>query len=229
MKTEELLAWSEQNIMGTYKRFPVVLVEGKGAKVRDSNGKVYLDFVAGIAVCSLGHSHPKVVEAIKKQADRLTHVSNLYHIEPQIRFAHLVQVELPVHGGVADEGVLLARRLSASGPVAQAPEVPLALGALLAHETLLLEEGEVELRTSHNWRYFGVVIRILSCYRMYDARSSHMWQVSRPFLCRYFWWYSSALQNGPAFSTRVAIGLLNRPLASLVIFERSAVERCSSS
>jgi len=87
MTTDELIALSEKNIMGTYKRFPVVLVKGVGASVWDSDGKEYLDFVAGIAVCSLGHSHPKVVEAIKRQLDILTHVSNLYYIEPQIRFA----------------------------------------------------------------------------------------------------------------------------------------------
>ena len=87
MTTDELMALSDKYIMSTYKRFPIVLVRGSGAKVWDSNGKEYLDFVAGIAVCSLGHSHPKVVEAIKKQVEILTHVSNLYHIEPQILYA----------------------------------------------------------------------------------------------------------------------------------------------
>jgi predicted acetylornithine/succinylornithine family transaminase len=87
MTTDELIALSDKYIMSTYKRFPMVLVRGSGAKVWDSNGKEYLDFVAGIAVCSLGHSHPKVVEAIKKQVEILTHVSNLYHIEPQILYA----------------------------------------------------------------------------------------------------------------------------------------------
>ena len=87
MTTDELIALSEKYIMSTYKRFPIVLVRGAGAKVWDSNGKEYLDFVAGIAVCSLGHSHPQVVEAIKKQVEILTHVSNLYHIEPQILYA----------------------------------------------------------------------------------------------------------------------------------------------
>jgi len=87
MTTDELIALSDKYIMSTYKRFPIVLVRGSGAKVWDSNGKEYLDFVAGIAVCSLGHSHPKVVEAIKKQVEILTHVSNLYHIEPQILYA----------------------------------------------------------------------------------------------------------------------------------------------
>ncbi len=90
MTTEELIAHSDQYIMGTYRRFPIVLVRGSGAKVWDSDGREYLDFVAGIAVCSLGHCHPKVAEAIKKQAGILTHVSNLYHIEPQIILAKLL-------------------------------------------------------------------------------------------------------------------------------------------
>lgn len=87
MTSEELMALSEKNIMGTYKRFPLVLTKGAGASVWDKNGKEYLDFVSGIAVCSLGHSHPRVVEAIRQQAGVLTHVSNLYYIEPQILFA----------------------------------------------------------------------------------------------------------------------------------------------
>jgi acetylornithine and succinylornithine aminotransferases len=87
MTTEELIALSEKNIMGTYRRFPIVLTRGEGVRVWDRDGKEYLDFVAGIAVCSLGHSHPAVVEAIKRQAETLMHVSNLYHIEPQIHFA----------------------------------------------------------------------------------------------------------------------------------------------
>ncbi len=90
MTTDELIALSDKCIMATYKRFPIVLVRGSGAKVWDSNGKEYLDFVAGIAVCSLGHSHPKVIAAIKKQAEILTHVSNLYYIEPQIHLARML-------------------------------------------------------------------------------------------------------------------------------------------
>ena len=90
MKTEEIMSLSGKYIMNTYKRFPLVLVRGSGAWVWDSNGKKYLDMAAGIAVCSLGHAHPKVVAAIQKQAETLMHVSNLYHIEPQIHFAKLL-------------------------------------------------------------------------------------------------------------------------------------------
>jgi acetylornithine/N-succinyldiaminopimelate aminotransferase len=121
MNTKELMELSDQNIMGTYKRFPVVLVKGSGMQVWDSNGKVYLDFVAGIAVCSLGHSHPKVVEAIQRQAELLTHVSNLYYIEPQIRFAKLLaensfadKVFFCNSGAEANEGAIKLARKYAS-------------------------------------------------------------------------------------------------------------------
>jgi len=90
MTKEELIASSEKNIVGTYRRQPVVFVRGEGAHLWDIEGKEYIDFVAGIAVCSLGHSHPKVVEAIRKQAGTLMHVSNLYYTEPQIRFAEML-------------------------------------------------------------------------------------------------------------------------------------------
>jgi acetylornithine/N-succinyldiaminopimelate aminotransferase len=90
MNREELIASSERNIIGTYRRQPVVFVRGEGAHLWDTEGKEYVDFVAGIAVCSLGHSHPKVVEAICRQAGTLMHVSNLYYTEPQIRLAEML-------------------------------------------------------------------------------------------------------------------------------------------
>jgi len=90
MTTEELIALSDQYIMSTYKRFPIVLTRGLGVHVWDNDGKPYLDLVGGIAVCALGHSHPRVVEAVKRQVELLTHVSNLYHIENQIHLAQLL-------------------------------------------------------------------------------------------------------------------------------------------
>ena len=90
MQTNELMQQADQVIMGTYKRFPIVLVKGLGTSVWDSRGKEYLDLVAGIAVCNLGHSHPRVIEAITKQLENITHVSNLYYLEPQIRLAKLL-------------------------------------------------------------------------------------------------------------------------------------------
>jgi predicted acetylornithine/succinylornithine family transaminase len=85
--TDDLIRDSARYLANTYARFPVVLVKGRGDRLWDSDGKEYLDFAAGIAVDVLGHCHPKVVEAIKAQAETLLHVSNLYHIEPQIRLA----------------------------------------------------------------------------------------------------------------------------------------------
>ncbi len=87
---EELIAQSQRYLMNTYARFPVVIVKGEGVRVWDVEGKEYLDFVAGIAVNNLGHCHPKVVAAIREQAEQLLHISNLYHIEPQIRLARLL-------------------------------------------------------------------------------------------------------------------------------------------
>lgn len=74
-------------VMNTYNRFPLVLTKGEGVYVWDENGKKYLDFVAGIAVNSLGHNHKKLSDAIIKQAQNLMHVSNLYYTSPQIQLA----------------------------------------------------------------------------------------------------------------------------------------------
>ncbi len=90
MKEKEIMASADENIMNTYKRFPIVLVKGSGVKVWDVNGKEYLDFVAGIAVCNLGHSHPQVIATVKEQLENLTHVSNLYYTEPQAQLAKLL-------------------------------------------------------------------------------------------------------------------------------------------
>ncbi len=71
------------NVMATYGRFPIALVKGQGCRVWDSNGKDYLDLVAGIATCTLGHAHPVMVEAVNRQIQTLHHVSNLYYIPEQ--------------------------------------------------------------------------------------------------------------------------------------------------
>ncbi len=83
MNGKKIMALADANIMNTYRRVPIALVRGEGARVWDAEDREYLDFVAGIAVCNLGHSHPKVVKAIKKQAKELMHVSNLYYTKPQ--------------------------------------------------------------------------------------------------------------------------------------------------
>ncbi len=75
------------HVMNTYKRLPVALERGRGCWVWDKQGKRYLDALAGIAVCGLGHSHPKLVQAITEQAGKLIHTSNLYEIERQEQLA----------------------------------------------------------------------------------------------------------------------------------------------
>ena len=87
MSNREVRQLTDGYVMQTYARFPIALVRGKGARVWDADGKEYLDFVAGIAVNSLGHCHPAVAQAVSEQVNTLVHVSNLYHIEPQARLA----------------------------------------------------------------------------------------------------------------------------------------------
>jgi acetylornithine/N-succinyldiaminopimelate aminotransferase len=73
--------------MQTYARFPVEFVRGEGVRLWDSEGNEYLDFLAGISVCTVGHCNPDVVEAVREQAGRLMHTSNLFYTEPMVRLA----------------------------------------------------------------------------------------------------------------------------------------------
>lgn len=90
MKMEEKIAKGKKYIMNTYGRLPVVLEKGEGSWVYDTDGNKYLDFVAGIAVNSLGHNSEIVNKALKEQSEKLIHCSNLYWIEPQIDLAELL-------------------------------------------------------------------------------------------------------------------------------------------
>jgi acetylornithine/N-succinyldiaminopimelate aminotransferase len=102
----------------TYGRFPLVLVRGEGCRVWDEDGKEYLDFVGGIAVCALGHSSPLVARVLEEQAKTLVHVSNLYYTRPQVDLARLLvensfadRVFFCNSGAEANEAALkLARR-----------------------------------------------------------------------------------------------------------------------
>lgn len=90
MTNQEIIALTGKYVANTYARYPIALVRGEGCRVWDADGKAYLDFVAGIAVCALGHGHPRLLRAMTEQARRLLHVSNLYHIEPQAQLAELL-------------------------------------------------------------------------------------------------------------------------------------------
>jgi len=146
MKEKELMAAANENIMNTYKRFPVVITEGAGAKLWDINGREYLDFVAGIAVCSLGHSHPQVVVAVKEQLDKLTHVSNLYYTQPQTQLA-----ELLVENSFADK-VFFCN----SG--AEANEAAIKLARKYAHENMGTERFElITMKDSFHGRTIATI------------------------------------------------------------------------
>ena len=126
MKTEDTQSLTEKYIVPTYGRFPFEPVRGEGTRIWDADGKEYLDFGAGIAVCSLGHCPKVMVDAITKQAGTLIHCSNLYQIRDQALLAqHIsdVVMELPGKTFFANSGaeaneamVKLARKFgSATG------------------------------------------------------------------------------------------------------------------
>ncbi len=122
---------SARYLMNTYNRFPVMLRKGRGVKVWGSDGREYLDFVGGVAANVLGHCHPKVVVAIQKQAQRLLHVSNLYHIEPQIKLAKFL-----VEHSFADKAFFCN-----SG--AEANEAAIKLARKHARENALVDKYEI--------------------------------------------------------------------------------------
>jgi len=106
------------HVMNTYARLPLTLVRGEGSYVFDNNGKKYLDFVAGIAVNTLGHAHPAIINSLHKQAQQMLHCSNLYHIPKQTELANqltalsaLDQVFFCNSGAEANEAAIkLARK-----------------------------------------------------------------------------------------------------------------------
>jgi acetylornithine/N-succinyldiaminopimelate aminotransferase len=101
----DLVDLEHRYIMGTFKRLPITMVEGRGVTVRDSEGREYLDLVAGIAVNVLGHAHPAVARAVAEQAGRLIHTSNLYYTEPQVALAKkLVELSYPSRVFFANSG-----------------------------------------------------------------------------------------------------------------------------
>ena len=82
--THPTIATAEQVLATTYSRQPVVFENGAGTTLWDTEGRAYTDFLAGIAVCNLGHAHPAVRAALAEQAGKLLHVSNLFYTRPQV-------------------------------------------------------------------------------------------------------------------------------------------------
>jgi acetylornithine/N-succinyldiaminopimelate aminotransferase len=123
MKTQETIALFEKYVIANYRRLPRVIVKGEGNYLFDADGNKILDMFPGWAVSGIGHCHPKVVEAIRKQAGELLHIDNTFYTEQQGRFAQLLsdrafggKVFFCNSGAEANEAALkLARRHTAKG------------------------------------------------------------------------------------------------------------------
>jgi predicted acetylornithine/succinylornithine family transaminase len=135
MKNRDVAELTDKYVAQTYARYPIALVRGKGVRVWDADGKEYLDFLAGIAVNSLGHCHPAVVRAIQQQSRKLLHVSNLYHILPQSELAR----ELCRHS--------FADRVFFCNSGAEANEAAIKLARRYGAEHL---GGKYEILSTHN-------------------------------------------------------------------------------
>ncbi len=85
--TNSIIEREHEAIYQTYKRLPIAVEKAEGCRIYAQNGDVYLDFLSGIAVNALGHSHPKIIEAVEKQIKKYMHVSNYFYQEPQIELA----------------------------------------------------------------------------------------------------------------------------------------------
>ena len=125
MNNKEIMDLDSKYIMQTYGRQPIALTHGKGAIVWDADGNEYLDFFAGIAVNALGQSHPKIIETIQKQAEKLIHTSNVYFTEEQVKLAKKLS-EITIFdkifyansGAEANEGAIkLARKYTKKGEI----------------------------------------------------------------------------------------------------------------
>jgi len=110
---------ADRVFVGTYSRYPAAMLSGSGCILRDADGKEYLDFLSGIAVCSLGHCHPAVTRAICEQAGTLVHVSNLYYTVPQTELAELLvansfadKVFMANSGAEANEAAIKLARIA---------------------------------------------------------------------------------------------------------------------
>ena len=144
------------HVMNTYARQPVKIVKGKGCRLFDDAGKGYLDMVAGIAVCNLGHANPEVAAALKEQADRLFHCSNLYNIPQQELVASMLsehsfpaEVFFCNSGAEANEGAIKLVRRYCNTKAEKGPRI------ITAHESFhgrtlatLAATGQTKYRAS---------------------------------------------------------------------------------
>ena len=178
MTLEELQALERDHVVPAYARQPVQFVRGEGARLWDDAGNEYLDFQTGLAVTSLGHSHPAVVAAIQQQAAQLLHVGNLFYTEPGMALAKRLsesslggKVHFANSGTEANEAALkLARKAKSQGTIVsvqrgfhgrtygslsatpqeskQAPFAPLVPGFVSVAPTAEAVAGAVDERTA---------------------------------------------------------------------------------
>lgn len=90
LSTQEIINLAKKHLIRNVDRYELAFVRGSGLKLWDAEGREYLDFLAGIAVCALGHTHPTITRAINEQATRLIHVSNYFYNEPMVRLAAIL-------------------------------------------------------------------------------------------------------------------------------------------
>jgi acetylornithine/N-succinyldiaminopimelate aminotransferase len=133
---EELMKLETRYAMPTYARAPVEFVRGLGARLWDAEGREYLDFFAGLSVQNAGHCHPRIVAAIREQAERLGGVSNLYYTEPGMQLCERLaesslggKVFLCNSGAEANECAIKLARKRAHARGVQAPEIVVLEGA----------------------------------------------------------------------------------------------------
>jgi acetylornithine/N-succinyldiaminopimelate aminotransferase len=125
MSLADLQALEQGNVVPSYTRLPVEFVRGEGSRLWDSEGVEYLDFLCGISVTSLGHCHPRIVEAVRDQVGRLMHTSNLFYTEPAMRLAERLaasslggKVYFCNSGAEANEAAIkLARKAKPQGDI----------------------------------------------------------------------------------------------------------------
>ena len=158
-RSESIREAYEHFVVPSYARFDLVLDRGEGSYVWDGDGKRYLDLAGGIAVCSLGHAHPEITEALTEQSRKLIHVSNLYYTEPQARLAKRI-VDLIAPGRVffcnsgteANEGLFkLARKFGNQGTT---PSQPSGRSARLRARTATARERD---RPSLDWGRYEII------------------------------------------------------------------------
>ena len=142
----KIIELGEMYLAKNYKREGLVFVKGKGTRLFTEEGEEYLDLTSGIAVCNLGHSHPLLVEEIKKQAELLWHTSNLYWTEPQVLLAEkLCQLSF-------------AERVFFANSGAEAIEASLKLARRWAYENFGKKKREIiALKNSFHGRTFGAL------------------------------------------------------------------------